>query len=265
MKAEQRHQLHKNALASGMNKLVQESKSSASMVIGVLVLIVAVILAYWWWTSNASNIVSQTWINWWDSRSSPMAIEFMPDTELKKIAEQARGSAADSAAQLTLADQLYEKGYQTTFKDSASAAVKHFEEAYNVYDALSKSASSREIALRALIGAARCQESMGDITRAAEVYQRIVDRYGSTLKGPNGAVHPLVADAQERLESLRKGDGLAFYGEAENRKPWPLRLPRTNKAGTTPMGEVPPPPPAGQGDAPPPPPVPEGPPPPEKP
>ena len=70
----------RNALASGMTKLVQESKSSASMVIGVLVLLVAVILAYWWWTSNASNIVSQTWINWWDSRSSPMAIEFMPTT-----------------------------------------------------------------------------------------------------------------------------------------------------------------------------------------
>jgi hypothetical protein len=59
------------------------------------------------------------------------------------------------------------------------------------------------------------------------------------MKGPDGVVHPLVADAQARIASLENGAGLAFYKD----KPWPQRLPPTNKVNTPPFGEIPPPPP----------------------
>lgn len=241
MKAEQRHQLQQNDLAAGMGKLVQSAQGSGSMLLGVGLLLVALFLAYWWWTSNTANRISQTWINWWEDRSSGAILEFMPEAELKKIADQARGTIADQAAQLTLADQLYEKAYKTMFRDSASSAVPLFEEAYAVYEPLSRTASSREVALRALIGAARCKESAGDLPKAVETYQAVVDRYGSLFQGPSGEEHPLVAEARRRLKALQSGDGFAFYNGTEGRQAWPQRLPKSEKTSSpTPPGELPP-------------------------
>lgn len=272
MKAGQRHQLQTNYLADQMGKLWQGSKSSSGMLWGVLLLVVALGIAYWWWTANSANRISIDWQTWWNDRSSPLAIQFMPDDELAKIADHYRSTAADHAAQLTLADQLYEKGYQTTFSESALAAAKHFEKASAIYEALAPVASTQEVALRALVGAARCQESLGEVDQARAFYQKVVDRYAAELKGPNGVVHPLVADAQQRVAALgTKGDGLAFYRDVEGVKPWPLRLPKTSKTNLPPFGEMPPPPPDIGTDTPPPPPTfpetaptptPEGPPPP---
>lgn len=241
MKAEQRHQLQTNYLADTMGKLWKGSKSSSSgMLWGVLLVIVAVGVFYWWQTGRAANIVSATWINWWDHRSSPMAIDYMPDTELEKMAGQFKGSAADNAARLTLADQLYEKGYQTTFKESAPVAAKQFEQAFGVYESLAAAASSREVGLRALVGAARCQESLGDIEKAKSWYQKAVQRYGEDLKGPSGIVHPLVAEAQERIKSFEGGAGKSFYAAATDRKKWPERVENTKKTPVGPFGEMPP-------------------------
>lgn len=241
MKAEHRHQLQQNDLAAGMGKLVQSAQGSGSMLLGVGLLVVAVILAYWWWSTNTANRISQTWINWWEDRSAGAILEFMPEAELKKVADQARGTVADQAAQLTLADQLYEKAYKTMFRDSAQAAMQIFEEAYEVYEPLSRSASSREVALRALMGAGRSKESLGDLPKALEVYQTVVDRYGLMLQAPDGKEHPLVAEARVRLKALQDGDGVAFYGGGEGRQPWPQRLPKAEKTNpTTPRGELPP-------------------------
>lgn len=262
MKAEKRHQLQTNYLADQMGKIWQGSKSSSGLIWGVLLLIVLVGFFYWWQTGVNANRISATWISWWDSRSSPLGVEFMPPLELERAANAFRGSAADNAARLTLADQLYEKGYQTTFRESASAATKDFEEAFKVYHELSTTANTRDVSLRALIGAARCKESMGEVDEAKKLYQQVVDRYAADLVGPNGVVHPLVADAQQRLASFEKGDALAFYSDV-GRKPWPQRLPKTEKTFTGPFGEGPPPPDAPKPPpdiGPPPPTFPEGPP-----
>lgn len=241
MKAEQRHQLQQNELAAGVGKLVQSAQGSGSLLLGVALLLLAVLLAYWWWTTNTANRISQTWINWWESRGSGAVLEFMPEAELRKIAEQARGSVADQAAQLTFADQLYEKGYQTLLRESANAAARYFEEAFAVYEPLSRSASSREVGLRALIGAARAKETLGELPKAVELYQAVVDRYATLLQSPDGSDHPLVAEARERLASLTSGDGLAFYGGGDGRQPWPQRLPKSEKtSGSATPGELPP-------------------------
>jgi len=241
MKAEERHQLQRNDLAAGMGRLVESAQGSGGLLLGMGLLLAAVVLAYWWWTANTANRVTQTWINWWESRGPAAAVEFIPDAELKKVADQARGSVADQAAQLTLADQLYEKGYLTLFKESASAAARYFEEAGRVYEALASTAGTRELALRAAMGAARCKESLGQAAEAIRLYRGVVERY-SSLVGPGGLEHPLVAEARQRLAALEGPEGQAFYLGGSGRLPWPQRLPDSDKSPLAgPPGEIPPP------------------------
>jgi hypothetical protein len=217
MKAQQRHELHQNALATYLGKSYEKAKSGSSVLWGGLLLVVAIAIAYWWWTAVAADRATDAWTSYYNNRDSVDGLE--------QMAPRLKGSAAEKAAQLTMADQLYDDGYRQLFQKSPKSAMEKFNKAFTIYEELSQKAGTTEIGLRATIGAAKCQESIGEVARAIYFYEDVVTRFDKTFRSPTGEQqqHPLVADAQRRAKLLKDSDGLAFYGEGGRR--WPNRLP----------------------------------------
>jgi hypothetical protein len=246
MKAEERHRLHTNLLRSQMDKLWEGTKTSGGMVWGLLLVVVAVVIVYWWLTTNNARRISDQWASYWESRIPPGRLDFTPKSDLTKWADAYKGSTADVAARLTLADSLYEKGYVTLFSKSPKEAQKLFEDAAGVYESLSKMTPSRDVGLRCLVGAARCRESLGEVDAAKESYKQAITRYAAEMVAADGTEHPLIVESKSRLESLEHGEGLAFYNKAEGREAWPARLPKSERTTTKPS--LPDAPPFGEGD-----------------
>jgi tetratricopeptide (TPR) repeat protein len=216
MKAEHRKELQTNALASQVTKLMERTRSSSGVVWALLLLIVVVGLVYWWWTGRTVTKISAAWRDYWRSRESAEG--------LKLTMDDLKGTAAERAAKLSRADLLYEEGYQALFKNPAEAR-KSFDEAAELYDELAGARiDSPEFTMRALLGAGKCQESVGELDRAKHYYNELISRFGGQ-KDAQGSPHPLLADARKRLEHLDAAGGLAaFY------KNWPGRLPKISMA-----------------------------------
>lgn len=225
MKAEHRKELLTNTLADQMGKFIKGTSSMSGTVWVLLGLIVVVGVAYWWWTGLAANRIASAWIDYSDGRQSA--------DRLEEVINQWKGTAAERAAKLTRADHLYEKGYEALFTAKGpQGALPHFQAAAQIYEQLSQDpGNSREVAVRALVGAAKAHESLASLgqkeslDKAKSLYQQLLKQYGQEPRSP------LVQEAEKRLALLdgpSGSDALTFYKE------WPARLAKIEASGQTP-------------------------------
>jgi tetratricopeptide (TPR) repeat protein len=239
MKADHRKELHTNALADHLGKFVTKAKSGSGMIWGGLLLIIALGVAWWWWTGSSANRATDAWTTWWYNRDTAA------DLENPSVANRLKGTSADKAAKLALADHHYEDGYNDLFRKDPKRAQKKFEDAFKVYEELSKASADPELGVRALLGAAKCQESLGEVDRAVYYYDETVAKFDKTLRTASGQQHPLVAEAEKRAAELRDGAAIAFYG-GKNGKGWPDRLPTIGQEPPKPTPDAPTGTPAGK-------------------
>jgi hypothetical protein len=234
MKADHRKELKSNALAHGLEQLYGKAKSGSNLLWGGLVLVLVLGVGYWWWTGSAANKASDAWATYWMHRESGATLD--------DVTGRLKGTTAEKAARLAHADQLYSDGYSALFTKSPKTAQKKFTDATELYEAVSKQSSDPELGLRASVGAARCQECLGELERARWFYQDAVDRFGKQLRAESGTPHPLVAEAQKRIEALASAEALAVYGaNGPADKRWPQRFSNVEhqpaKTPTTPSSD----------------------------
>ena len=187
MKAEERHRLAENDLVKGLNRLTSSAKRPSNMILFMIGLIVVLGIVYWYWSNTAANRVSRAWIQYYERRDS-----------LEDVPESWRSGPAGHAVQLGIADKLFERGFTRLFLDP-QLALKEFEQAAQQYENLSKVAGNSDIQLRALIGAARSYENLGNIDKALSFYDTALSRFGSNKDWKD---HPLVKDAQSHKQQL---------------------------------------------------------------
>lgn len=215
MKAEERHRLAENDLSKGLTQLTTSVKRPSSMILFMLGLIVALGIVYWYWSSTAANRISRAWIQYYEQRD-----------RLGDVPEQWKSGPAGHAIQLGAADQAFDRGFSQLFIDPQQA-LKEFDQAAQQYEALSKTASHPEIQLRAMIGAARASENLGDVTKAISFYDAAINKYGSNNEWKD---HPLLKDARSHKEKLTAtGDNSlsALY------QSWATKLKQVSSSDTT--------------------------------
>jgi tetratricopeptide (TPR) repeat protein len=200
-----------------------------------------IILAWgWWslWTSRTANNIANSWIEYWNFRDSP--------DDLPRITERHKGTTAARAAKLTRADALFDRGVRSALGDPGelirqtdpAETMRSFEQAFALYEEVSQNpGNNRELAVRALVGAGKCQEWLGQLDRARAFYRTVVERYGSERTNPDSPVGPLVQEAETRLQRLdpANAEAVALY------KNWPERLPKLELPPSKPAPPFPPP------------------------
>ncbi len=221
MKAEERHRLAENDLVKGMNQLAGGSWRPSNMMLLMVGLVVLLGLVYWYWSTTAANRVSRAWIQYYEQRD-----------RLDDAPASWKAGPAGQAVQLGSADKAFERGFTKLFVDP-SAALKEFEAAASQYEELSKIASTTEIQLRSIIGAARSFENTGDSTKALAFYNQALDKFGSNNEWKD---HPLLKDAREHKEKLSAtgDDSLAALYQS-----WANKLKQVKNEGTSDKPSIP--------------------------
>lgn len=195
MKAEERHRLAENDLVKGLNQIATGTKRPSNMILLMVGLVVVLGIVYWYWSSTASNRVSRAWVQYYERRDN-----------LEDAPANWKSGPAGQAIQLSIADKAFDRGFSRLFLDPQQA-LKEFEQAAQQYEELSKATSNADIQLRALMGAARANENLGDMTKAVAFYDSVLNKFGTSNEWKE---HPFIKQAKDRKEKLKEGDdGLA--------------------------------------------------------
>jgi tetratricopeptide (TPR) repeat protein len=178
MKAAHRKELHTNILADKLGHLYTKARSSTSIILWALAAVVVLCMAFWWWSNRAVSANSLAWEEYWLNRDSL--------TGLESTAERFKGTAAERAIKLAEADRLYDDAYNTFFR-SPTEARGRFQQAFEAYQQLAANPGNcSDVAVRALLGSAKCREWLGDVEQARHFYAQVVEKHGS---------HPLADNA----------------------------------------------------------------------
>ncbi|MFT3880008.1 MAG: hypothetical protein QM703_10160 [Gemmatales bacterium] len=205
MKAEERHRLAENDLVKGLNQISTGIKRPSMMILLMVGLVVVLGIVYWYWSGTAANRVSRAWTQYYEKRDN-----------LEDVSASWKSGPAGQAIQLGIADKAFDRGFNRLFMDPQSA-LKEFEQAAKDYENLSAVASNSDIQLRALVGAARANENLGELTRAVGFYDKVIEKFGSSNEWKD---HPLVKDSKERKTKLTSADS----GMAQLYQSWAAKL-----------------------------------------
>ncbi|HQR06112.1 MAG TPA: hypothetical protein PLN21_04775 [Gemmatales bacterium] len=219
MKAEERHRLQENDLVKGLNQVTTGIKRPSNMILLMIGLVVVLGVVYWYWSGTAASRVSRAWTQYYEKRNS-----------LEDLSVSAKSGPAGQAIQLGIADKSFDQGFNLLFINPQSA-LKEFEQAAKQYEDVSVIASNSDIQLRALIGAARANENLGELTRAVGFYDKVIEKFAGSNEWKD---HPLVKDSKERKTKLTSADS----GLAQLYQSWAAKL---KQVTTTPGIQTPPP------------------------
>ncbi len=184
MKAEERKALEQNSLVHGLEEAYEGVKKGPSSAVfywvGGIVAVALVVGLFWYFTGAAEAIASARWAAL-ANVAFPGQLEDLLSKSDWKDTPQGR-LARFKQARLDLAQGLRELGIDK------KAALKLIETAAGEYEALMK-ASGRVPVLQqeAIWGAAKARETLGEIDKAKEHYQRLVKDYEKTALGEDAA------------------------------------------------------------------------------
>jgi tetratricopeptide (TPR) repeat protein len=213
MKAEHRHELKTNVLADTLGRAVQGLKAGPSrhtLLIGVVAVVVIVIgvTAYFIWKGQKENR-SALWEKF-DGAGGTLDKAANPDDlqaalgKLKELAEQNPHTLPGAAAQFDRARVLLRRGLEHLYSPDRDSALADLREARKLYGDLAADAFIRDshplLAEEAMMGAAKADESLGDLDKALEGYKNLVKTF------PKGALHE---EADKRATYLADADNRA--------------------------------------------------------
>jgi hypothetical protein len=205
MKAEHRKELHTNALASGMSRVVEGLKTrpnNRSLTILAFALLAIALLLGWRYYSNRSALQrSALWLK----------LDEAQDTrDLKKLADDNQGTMQARVARFQLARVNLSWGLERLCSSlEREEALKKIKEAGQDYEQLAK--ESRQVPLlaqEALMGAAKARESLGDLNGALDFYKQLTETY------PRSALGKEAAQQAERVQQ-RQAQMQGFYNKLE--------------------------------------------------
>src|SRR5262249_16646099 len=181
MKAEHRKELHTNALAQQITRLVEGAKSKPSsrtlIILGVIALVVILIVGWRYFSNKNRDTLSNQWRQLYDA-ASPQAID--------EIADQAKGTDPGLVAELRIARIALREGLNDLGSPAKNAAAaKKVEEAGKKYEQLAQQ-TKRLLPVQiqeALLNAGKARESLGDLDGALANYEKLASTYPQSDAG----------------------------------------------------------------------------------
>lgn len=208
MKTERRHELQTNQLADWMGSSVETAKPYTKLVLGVLVAAVVIVGSVMYLSGQTAKRQAEGWDKYFAGLTQPT-----PD-QLQSVADTYRGTSVGNWSRLELADVQAVRGTDALFKDRAEAN-ESLRQAQQNYAIVADDPTAGDIPRqRALLGLARVNESLNELDRARETYNRLLKEF------PNCA-H--VDEANRRLADLERPATKAFYDWFAAQNPQPVQ------------------------------------------
>jgi len=197
MKSERRHELQHNELSDQMGVVVDRVRPyTAGIVISIIAILVALML-YSFWMGQQRTQNADAWEAYFAATQS-----IIPDlAKLQQVSEQFPKDDVGLWARIMLADHQLAEGSEELFTDRPKANANLAKAVENYTFVID---STREDALRerADIGLARAYEGQGQLEKARQRYQILVQDSGGS---------PFALVARERLEELEMPRTKEFY------------------------------------------------------
>ena len=143
MKAEHRHELHTNALANQLGKLVENVKNapqSNATVIYVVVILAAVLGIVWFFTSGSTG-GSELWVQLQLAEADGAGDPRVLDT----IASGSAGTLPGRTARFDKARLLLQNGLRSLFTVDRSQAIEGLADARRLFEDLSKECAKEDL------------------------------------------------------------------------------------------------------------------------
>jgi len=206
MKAQQRKELHTNALADWLGRCVQmvqhrkEGPSTSLLVGAVVVVAIAAGVVGWVWYGRYSKQQTST-----ENRELEQA---QSRKDYEKIAEAHPNTPAGRVARLQLARLSLREGLDQLYASTADERAKareSLENAKQSYASLVRDCQDAPVlAQECLMGQAKAQESLGDLDGALTTYRALTTQHKDSF---------LAKEAEERVKFLEDRDNRAKIEE----------------------------------------------------
>jgi tetratricopeptide (TPR) repeat protein len=206
MKAERRHELQHNELADWVAVAVERVKPYSRAIVGVVVAAAVLLTTYVVLSNRAERKQTTAWTDYYLAIQGPLADV---ESDLEVVMREHEGVAAGRWAQVALADLKLGEGIKALFTDKA-VAKKNLESAVEHYQAVIPEAEDALLVARARFGLGRALESQGELEKAREVYEQVVEASGTNA---------YVSLAEARLTDLKRDSTQDFYAWFEQQEP----------------------------------------------
>jgi hypothetical protein len=206
MKAQQRKELHTNALADWLGRFAQmiqrarEGPNTTVLVVGVVVVAIAAGVVGWMWYSRHSKLQTSA-----ENRDLDQA---QSRKDYEKIADAHPNTPAGRVARLQLARLSLKEGLDQLYASSADDRVRareNLEDAKKQYANLVRDCQDAPVLVQeCLMGQAKAQESLGDLDGALAAYRILKTQHKDSF---------LAREAEERVRFLENSDNRAKMEE----------------------------------------------------
>jgi Tetratricopeptide repeat len=195
MKTERRHELQANQLAEFLTDVSEKAKPYAKGLLGIALAALVVVCAYLYLSRRSAAEEGESWNEAWQ------AIGNRDDESLRTIIKKYPDKPAAMWSQLVLADIELSRGVSGLFGQK-SAGRDLIRSAYDDYQHVADHATHPLLREQALFGMGRAQESLNQLEKAREAYEKVVKDF------PGG---PYAKRAQQRLDELAHDSSKVFY------------------------------------------------------
>ena len=218
MKADRRHELQTNELASWIANQYQKHRGHLPAVLWGAVAVCAAVVLVGVWSSRQGGSAAVAWEEFYQIGNLDAKVR---PKRLKELAERFPNTEIALWAQLDRADQLCFDGHAKLEMDRG-IAVDYLREAQQTYAAiLLDQKALPEMIHRAAMAEAKCWELLGDRAKAIDTYRSAAKRFG-------GKYSELTKDANSRASELEQPEAAEFYKWLAEYKPpvsRPLNIP----------------------------------------
>ncbi len=202
MKTEHRKELETNVLADRLGRFLEGVKEGPSrttwLILGVAALAVILILVWRYATQSAEATSAARWARL-DSLANANELEDFIKNADNKGTPQLR-TARFEMARLALADGLREFGKPLR----RTNAISQLKQAAELYEKLADESSDIPLLQEeALLGAARANESRGDLTKAKTYYERLVKEHGKSFLAKEAEANLARINNESNTEDLK--------------------------------------------------------------
>ncbi|MCC7084475.1 MAG: tetratricopeptide repeat protein [Pirellulales bacterium] len=225
MKAQHRHELQTNELAEWLEAKIEQIKPYTQAIIGAL--IAAVVLAGVWMylrhmDSSAEQAASDSLVAAINNPADPLKL-------YQETLDAHPGTPQAVVARLLMGQQLLRTGSDQLYTNKLEAR-KNLAAAASEFSEVEASADDQMIRAWALYALGLAHESLGELDRAREDFEKLKKEYPTSSR---------VGDAEQHLADLDKRSTKEFYDWFAKQDPRPLDLGREpGKPGQKPIFDL---------------------------
>ncbi len=195
--ADRKRELETNQLAAWLNRIVTEYGTALKLGGAALAVLALAYLIFQVMAASERHRLAKSWEEYLVATS--------PE-DYEKIIQEYKGYRVELWALLDLADAYYSEALGSLAYEREQALTR-MKQALELYQRAAAEADrypdiARQVKSRALLGAAQCQETLGQRDKALELYKQLVEEFPKTW---------VAQRAQEKIEQLSSPGAAEFY------------------------------------------------------